>query len=349
MTDDPFDQLRQPARAMRPRDRFADELRSRLDTELTARELRRLPTAPTGRADAAGRAPTATSTATPTTSTTTTGATMPAERSPAATAYLAVHDGAAALAFYAAALGAEELTRMEHEGKVVHAEFDVAGQRYFLSDAFPEIGAHAPTELGGSTVALVLNFDDPAEVDRVFTSAVAEGASGERPPADQDHGHRIAWIRDPYGHRWSLGAPVEAARPDLRAVNGGIWPAINAVDAPAMATFMTDVLGFVEQIRVLDDRDPDVFVHSQFLWPEGGTVQVGTANRAGNPYAQRASGNESVYVVTDQVRAVYDRCVAAGVEVLRSPEEPDHDPGGLSMACRDHEGNIWSFGTYGGE
>ncbi len=344
MTDDPFEQLRQPDRPMRPRDRFADELRSHLDTELTARELRRLPTASAGRTDPSG------TTSIPTTSITTTGATMSsATRTPAATAYLAVHDGAAALSFYAAALGAEELMRMEHEGKIVHAEFEVAGQRYFLSDAFPEIGAHAPTELGGSTVALVLNFDDPAEVDGVFTAAVAEGAEGERPPADQDHGHRIAWIRDPFGHRWSLGAPVEAATPDRRVANGGIWPAINAVDAPAMATFVTDVLGFVEQIRVVDPADPTVFAHSQYRWPEGGVIQIGTAGRVGNPYSERASGNDSFYVVTDDVVAVYDRCVAAGVEILQAPNEQDYDPGGLMCSLRDHEGNLWSFGTYGGE
>ena len=42
-------------------------------------------------------------------------------------------------------------------------------------------------------------------------------------------------------------------------------------------------------------------------------------------------------------------CVAAGVEILRAPSEQDYDPGGLMCSLRDHEGNLWSFGTYGGE
>ena len=116
-----------------------------------------------------------------------------------------------------------------------------------------------------------------------------------------------------------------------------------------MADFLTEVLGFVEQIRVVDPDDPTVFVHSQYRWPEGGVIQVGTAGRVGNPYSERASGNESVYVITDDVVAVHARCVAAGVEILSAPTEQDYDPGGLMCSFLDPEGNRWSFGTYGGE
>lgn len=37
---------------------------------------------------------------------------------------------------------------------------------------------------------------------------------------------------------------------------------------------------------------------------------------------------------------------AAGIEVLRPPEEPHYDPGGMGFSVRDPEGNAWSFGTY---
>ena len=46
--------------------------------------------------------------------------------------------------------------------------------------------------------------------------------------------------------------------------------------------------------------------------------------------------------------AVYDRCVAAGVEVIGEPQTPDYDPGGIVFSIRDPEGNLWSFGTYAG-
>ena len=58
-------------------------------------------------------------------------------------------------------------------------------------------------------------------------------------------------------------------------------------------------------------------------------------------------GEQSLYVVTAEPHAVWERCRAAGVDVVREPEAPDHDPGGMGFSVRDPEGNIWSFGTYG--
>jgi hypothetical protein len=40
--------------------------------------------------------------------------------------------------------------------------------------------------------------------------------------------------------------------------------------------------------------------------------------------------------------------VAAGVEVIGEPSAPDYDPDGMVFSIRDHEGNLWSFGTYDG-
>ena len=58
-------------------------------------------------------------------------------------------------------------------------------------------------------------------------------------------------------------------------------------------------------------------------------------------------GGQGLYVVTADPAAVWERCRAAGVAVVREPEAPDHDPGGMGFSVRDPEGNIWSFGTYG--
>ncbi len=95
--------------------------------------------------------------------------------------------------------------------------------------------------------------------------------------------------------------------------------------------------------------EPDVVIHSQLVWPEGGVVQVATAHREGNDFSNRPVGGQSLYVVTADPGAVYDRCVVAGVEIIREMETPDYDPGGSGFAIRDHEGNLWSFGTYAGE
>lgn len=138
-----------------------------------------------------------------------------------------------------------------------------------------------------------------------------------------------------------------AARSTAVARNGRIWPALPAADAPALIRTLVDVFGFVEQIVVPGDG-PGVVAHSQLAWPEGGVVQVATANRSGNVFSERPVGGASVYVVTDDPPAVHARCVAAGLEIVRDMEEPDYDPGGSGFGVRDPEGNLWSFGTYAG-
>jgi uncharacterized glyoxalase superfamily protein PhnB len=132
-------------------------------------------------------------------------------------------------------------------------------------------------------------------------------------------------------------------------VTGQIWAAIPFADAPAGIRFLTDVLGFESQIVVPNDADPSVIEHSQLRWPEGGILQAATANRPGNPYSQRPTGSESLYVVTADPDAVWERCRAAGVEVVDPPSHPDYAPDTMVFSIRDPEGNIFSFGSYAGE
>ena len=51
--------------------------------------------------------------------------------------------------------------------------------------------------------------------------------------------------------------------------------------------------------------------------------------------------------MTADPQAVWERCEAAGLDVIRPPESPDYDPDGMGFSVRDREGNIWSFGSYG--
>lgn len=281
------------------------------------------------------------------------------------TPYLAVHDAAAALAFYGDAFDAAEDERIVGpDGRIGHAAFHIAGARFYLADEYPEIGVTSPRALGGTTVTLHLEV---ADVDAAYSRAIDAGATPLLEPADQPHGARHGTLTDPFGHRWMLSTAVESFTPneyrdrmadagyEVQRVSssgttsgGGIWAAITSVDAHAMIRFATDVLGFTEQIVVPGDRPGEV-IHSQLAWPEGGIVQVGTAHREGNEFSERPVGGQSLYVITADPRAVYDRCVAAGVEIIREMETPEYDPEGSGFAIRDHEGNLWSFGTYGGE
>src|SRR3546814_17356809 len=82
-------------------------------------------------------------------------------------------------------------------------------------------------------------------------------------------------------------------------------------------------------------------------WPEGGIVQLAPAD-PGNPFLTEPGRNSSLYVITRDPLAVWERCQAAGVEVIRPPEEPHYDHGGMGFSIRDPEGNAWHSGSYAG-
>jgi uncharacterized glyoxalase superfamily protein PhnB len=90
--------------------------------------------------------------------------------------------------------------------------------------------------------------------------------------------------------------------------------------------FLTDVLGFEELVLVRDETGG--IVHSEYRWPEGGIVGISAADDS-NPFLP-LPGCNGLYVV------------------IREPEEPHYDSGGMGFSVRDPEGNAWSFGSYAG-
>jgi PhnB protein len=348
---DPFDIFTGADHPVDPRAEFAAELRNHLAGLLG------LPTV-----SLPARKLTVTTTTTLTTTTTTN-----------VTPYLTVHNGAAALTFYEEAFDAVTAMRVivdEATGQLGHAEFRIGDAKFYLSDEFVAMGVVSPRTLGGTSVAMHVEV---ADVDATFAKAVASGATTISEPGDQPEGARRGTLLDPFGHRWMLSQTVEvvsdetfgermreqgavvvgsslgsvAAATDQPTPSGGIWAALNFADAPRGIRFMIEVLGFTDDL-VVTGADPSIVEHSQLRWPEGGIVQAGTANRLGNVYSNRPIGAESLYVITADPMGVYRRCVAAGTEVLATPISPDYDPDGLVFSIRDHEGNIWSFGTYAG-
>ncbi len=114
---------------------------------------------------------------------------------------LVVDDAAAALDFYATALGATELVRYpEPSGRIVHAEFRLGDDVVSVTDADGAIN-RSPAELGGSGVLLTLVVDD---ADRAGAAMEAGGAEVVIPIADQFYGRREGRLRDPFGHLWII-------------------------------------------------------------------------------------------------------------------------------------------------
>lgn len=79
---------------------------------------------------------------------------------------LSVRNGAKAVAFYAAAFGAETLFLLNDGGAVV-AQLSACGAVFWVADESPQHFNFSPETLGGSTVRLVMIADDPdAAFDR---------------------------------------------------------------------------------------------------------------------------------------------------------------------------------------
>lgn len=122
------------------------------------------------------------------------------------TPYLAVKNSAEAIDWYMKALGASELMRYEDNGKIVHAEIKIGDSIIMLADEWPDAGHLSPQSVGGTPVGFMIYLDD---VDSAFKRAIDAGATEERAVEDQFYGDRTGTLRDPYGHRWTLGTHVE--------------------------------------------------------------------------------------------------------------------------------------------
>jgi uncharacterized glyoxalase superfamily protein PhnB len=127
-------------------------------------------------------------------------------------AYLHVRDAAAAIDFYSRAFGAHEKLRLtEPSGRIGHAELDFGGPILMLSGEFPECGIQGPASGATTPVSIHLHVDD---ADEVIARAVAAGARLEMEPRDHFYGERSGSIRDPFGHRWSIGHSIETVSPE---------------------------------------------------------------------------------------------------------------------------------------
>ena len=242
----------------------------------------------------------------------------PAQELGAAIPYLAVRGAQAALDWYVRVLGARLRGEpiIMPDGRVGHAELELAGGVLYLAEEHPEIGVRAP-QPGGVPVSLVLTV---ADVDDVVSSAVAAGARLDRGPYE-GYGHRNATVTDPYGHRWMLQAPLPAAGAGPAAAplrQGDIgYASLWVPDVARAAAFYGAVLG-VEYVPADDSHGRQ----AADLRPPQGFWE--TADR---PMLFCS------YVVDDAAEAVA-RVRAAGGQA----DEPVQRQYGLSADCVDTDG-----------
>ena len=127
--------------------------------------------------------------------------------------YLVVRNAAKAIDFYKKAFSAEERFRMHGpDGRaIMHADLKIGDSIFMLTEESTEMKSLSPESIGGSPVSLYVYVKD---VDAVFNQAVSEGATVLQPVRDQFYGDRSGYLRDPFGHLWSLATHKKDLSPD---------------------------------------------------------------------------------------------------------------------------------------
>jgi PhnB protein len=115
--------------------------------------------------------------------------------------HIYVANAAEAIAFYTRAFGASELFRIAtRDGKIIHAELDIAGSVVMIGDPGERYYGD-PRALGACTAGLHIFTDDNAGA---LQRAVAAGAEAIQQPTEMFYGANSASLRDPFGHVWVL-------------------------------------------------------------------------------------------------------------------------------------------------
>ncbi len=112
-----------------------------------------------------------------------------------------------AIEWYRQAFGASETSRSTAPNGRIVAFLNIGNLEFGVVDEATEVGNVSPETLGGTSVRLMLHVADP---DAFAQRAVDLGAELLFAVEDQPYGMRQGRIRDPFGHHWLIGRPIQA-------------------------------------------------------------------------------------------------------------------------------------------
>ncbi|MDO9562632.1 MAG: VOC family protein [Bradyrhizobium sp.] len=123
-----------------------------------------------------------------------------------------------------------------------------------------------------------------------------------------------------------------------------LYPTLRYRDAEAMIRWLKDVVGFTE--RVVYRSDDGGLQHAELAC--GSSILMLGQSRddeygrlVGDINGRRT---DSLYLAVDDPDALHARVKASGVTIEMALHDTAY--GSRDFACRDPEGNLWSFGTY---
>ncbi len=124
-----------------------------------------------------------------------------------------------------------------------------------------------------------------------------------------------------------------------------VIPTLRYRDAKAAIEYLQNVLGF-EATMVIEGAGDSV-EHAQLRHGTGmvmlSSIGVGAYDQA-TADGRDPAGTGAVYIVIDDVYGHAEKARSFGANIIMEPEEQDY--GGAAYTLRDHEGNVWSFGSY---
>lgn len=127
----------------------------------------------------------------------------------------------------------------------------------------------------------------------------------------------------------------------------GVWPTLVYRDGQEGMRFLTEALGF-EKIAEYAGERPGSIAHAELRWPGGGGVMVSSGrDDKDDEFGILKDRTMSVYLVTDDPDPLFGRAIGGGAVVVRPLRDEDYGSRGFTV--RDHEGNLWSIGTYAGK
>ena len=123
-----------------------------------------------------------------------------------------------------------------------------------------------------------------------------------------------------------------------------LYPTLRFKDFEAMIRWLKDVVGFTE--RVVYRSDDGAVQHAELAY--GSSILMLGQSRD-DEYGRLVGElggrrTDSLYVAVTDPDALHTRAKAAGAKIEMELHNTDY--GSREFACRDPEGNLWSFGTY---